>query len=473
VVQLAEVDRLAWRYPAGRGDVGPWPTGEDTGSEYPVPVAVSTGPEPLSPPGGNSSTDPSDSLGLADTPTSISSPRLSEGQRTVDDNGNWSEQRVLQRDGQSPITLRIQGDATGTWEIANMIDADGAVLRSTYAYNTPDGRATVQYDSEGSVIGRQFTPADGSETLYFIGNDQPTTPEAYGELLAIANLEALGELDGDFIDTAGRGRAARAPDAADRVFTIERLRSLPTLDVKGAGDARLSQAMYALMPPRDPDSGMLVMPTVDDPKVEQALATVAEVRGISNEKAREDYAKYRIFALRAEEAAVRQGQTETRFAEGAAGEHRVPGLSSSVHGLVPGAKPGQFMQDHHRHMGSIDQLRFGTLVGDSLGGIDPVFGALLSPTGGIPGAGNNEIGNAAYLAGGGRDVVTLHGTAHDAAGYLRNYQNLGPGYNYVPGARAYLGDTNPLAGQLNGLDFYYKLIRYGDPYYKPPLPAGA
>ena len=79
------------------------------------------------------------------------------------------------------------------------------------------------------------------------------------------------------------------------------------------------------------------------------------------------------------------------------------------------------------NMGSLNQLRFGQLVGDSLGGLDPVVGALLSPTGGIPGGGNFEISSKAYWLVD-KEVVMYHGIAHDAAGYLSNYQGTGPGY---------------------------------------------
>ena len=127
-------------------------------------------------------------------------------------------------------------------------------------------------------------------------------------------------------------------------------------------------------------------------------------------------------------------------------------------------------RDNAAHMGSLTQLRVGSLVGEALG-IDPVFGALLSPTGGIPGAGNDQVGRFAVSAAGGREVVTDHGTAHDAAGYLSNYHGMGPGYNYVPNVRGFLSDANPLAGQSNGVNFYYNLRRFGDPYYRPPSPG--
>jgi hypothetical protein len=264
------------------------------------------------------------------------------------------------------------------------------------------------------------------------------------------------------LPAADRSRRPRGDDAAYRVFTVERLSALPTLQIQGADNARLTEAMYALAPPRDA-SGNLALPPVDDPKILDALRTVAEVRGVPMEQISADYERFRDRAERAEIAARRLGQEDRPFVEGAHGEHRVPPLSSSRYGLVA-APNGGTMQDHHNHMGSLDQLRFGSLVGEALG-IDPVFGALLSPTGGLVGAGNDEIRPSSTRIVGDREAVVAHGQAHDAAGYLRNYQGIGPGYNYVPGAPRFRNDTDPIAGQLNGLNFFSNLRLYGDPFY--------
>ncbi len=140
------------------------------------------------------------------------------------------------------------------------------------------------------------------------------------------------------------------------------------------------------------------------------------------------------------------------FIEGAQGESRVPLLSMSDTATLT---------DNSSHMASNDQLRFGKMIGDALGGLDPVLGALLSPTGGIPGPGNNGVGGVAYVMGGGKDVVITHGIAHDAAGYLFTYHNMGPGYQYVPGRSGILPVSNPLAGQMSGIDLYYNLKNYG------------
>jgi hypothetical protein len=228
--------------------------------------------------------------------------------------------------------------------------------------------------------------------------------------------------------------------------------------------------MFVLELRRNADDGRLFS-NRNSAAVDAALVTVAAERGVSLEKIQADYAAMVERALDIDRRTGKTGRLERPFVEGRSDEFRVPELSSVRNGLVQGINGP--LQDNGRHMASMSQLRFGSLVGDSLGGLDPVFGALLSPTGGIPGAGNVEISDRLYLAGGGRDVVGIHGVAHDAAGYLRAYYNQGPGYNYVPAGIRLLADTNPLAGQISGIDFFKNLLRYGNPFYSPPLPASA
>jgi hypothetical protein len=95
-------------------------------------------------------------------------------------------------------------------------------------------------------------------------------------------------------------------------------------------------------------------------------------------------------------------------------------------------------------MASSSQLRYGLLVGEALG-IDPIFGALLNPTGGLVGPGNLAVDLEDSAAG-------LHGAVHDAAGYLFVYHGIGPGYNYLG-----LEDrdtASPLAGQISGIGYW-------------------
>jgi len=120
--------------------------------------------------------------------------------------------------------------------------------------------------------------------------------------------------------------------------------------------------------------------------------------------------------------------------------------------------------EHQDYWADSMQLRYGKVVGDVLG-IDPVFGALLNPTGGRGGGGNESIVLGKDFSINGFDLQPLmslveinveqlwliagwHSVFHDAAGYLFNYQGIGPGYPYIPGDN---GDpANELAGQKEG-----------------------
>lgn len=114
------------------------------------------------------------------------------------------------------------------------------------------------------------------------------------------------------------------------------------------------------------------------------------------------------------------------------------------------------------HRGSLSQLRFGSYVGQVLG-MDPVLGAMLSPTGGLVGP-----GNASYSAPEG-STDTFHGEAHDAFGYLGRYHGEGPGYTYADQAvPAHLVDEYswrpyaPYSGQASGYRFFHdELTRRG------------
>jgi hypothetical protein len=330
----------------------------------------------------------------------------------------------------------------------------------------PDGtRAVTLTSADGDVISfnvaARYTDAEILELVEYHALRQrgETDPNADQ-----GNLDVAGPGGGPRLDP-------RSPtNAAMRVFTVERLTALPTLEIQGAGSQKLADAMFVLELRRNADDGRLFS-NRNSAAVDAALVTVAAERGVSLEKIQADYAAMVERALDIDRRTGKTGRLERPFVEGRSDEFRVPELSSVRNGLVQGINGP--LQDNGRHMASMSQLRFGSLVGDSLGGLDPVFGALLSPTGGIPGAGNVEISDRLYLAGGGRDVVAIHGVAHDAAGYLRAYHNQGPGYNYVPAGIRLLADTNPLAGQISGIDFFKNLLRYGNPFYSPPLPASA
>jgi WXG100 family type VII secretion target len=96
-------------------------------------------------------------------------------------------------------------------------------------------------------------------------------------------------------------------------------------------------------------------------------------------------------------------------------------------------------------MGSNQQMRYGSVVGDAFG-IDPALGAMLNPSGGLMGPGNYAIADPDTPAG-------YHSVAHDAAGYLYNYHNAGPGYDYLGS-----GDGDPSksgSGESAAMEFWH------------------
>ena len=96
------------------------------------------------------------------------------------------------------------------------------------------------------------------------------------------------------------------------------------------------------------------------------------------------------------------------------------------------------------YIGSPTHIGFGKEV-DRLVNIGSAhLSALLSPSGGKIGAGNDELipWRVAPLP------IIRHAQQHDAGGYALVYHNVGPGYQYGP-IHDFLPATNPLGGQLN------------------------
>ncbi|MBP8002162.1 MAG: hypothetical protein KA314_22660 [Chloroflexi bacterium] len=125
--------------------------------------------------------------------------------------------------------------------------------------------------------------------------------------------------------------------------------------------------------------------------------------------------------------------------------------------------------DRAEYWGTIQQLRFGTVVGDSLG-IDAVFGSLLSPTGGLVGPSEGRvIHDVLYRP---DSALAYHGIYHDAAGFFaREPYNLTPSYEYVltiEEDRRFEGPFAPildmdkfkaLDGQETGIAFWHELLK--------------
>jgi len=105
-------------------------------------------------------------------------------------------------------------------------------------------------------------------------------------------------------------------------------------------------------------------------------------------------------------------------------------------------------------LGSTTSLRYGKVVGDALG-IDPVFGALLNPTGGLMGP-NNGL----PFQPGPNEPLGFHSVFHDAGGYLKNSHGIGPGYNYLGRENNY-DAGNPFTGQVSGIDYWNDKIDTG------------
>ncbi len=160
-----------------------------------------------------------------------------------------------------------------------------------------------------------------------------------------------------------------------------------------------------------------------------AAIELGTMRGQTPEEAMDEYNRFRD--LQAQQAAMREEK----------------GLDP-IEALSP---------ENADHMGSIQQLRFGSYVGEALG-IDDAYGALLNPTGGLVGE-----GNSGYSADP-NSVASYHGEAHDAFGYLRNYHDVGPGYMYAsPEEAARYGGSDPAmlgpyTGQSSGFHKWNQLL---------------
>ncbi|XP_032233716.2 uncharacterized protein LOC116616022 [Nematostella vectensis] len=127
-----------------------------------------------------------------------------------------------------------------------------------------------------------------------------------------------------------------------------------------------------------------------------------------------------------------------------------------VSGVQTASKPvDQLTEDEF--WGNSQQLLGGKIVGDSLGGIDPVFGALLNPTGGMVGPGSCSVTHSLLYRDG--NAFSYHAAVHDACGYLLTYHGLGPGYNYLGHKWTFHPTNSFFAGQYSGYMFFRDLIK--------------
>ncbi len=204
----------------------------------------------------------------------------------------------------------------------------------------------------------------------------------------------------------GGGETSQSPMSPDQVFNDKYMGGLVGQQFQGAGNPELNSAME-----------LLTSGKATPEQVEEALKKIAAARGLPIEKVQADYGKF----LELRDQAAKTGAAN--------GQSAVEAINQTFHGDF---------------MGSTSSLRYGKVVGDVLG-IDPVFASMLNPSGGLVGPGNKAIDL-------GDSPVSYHGAVHDAAGYLFNYHDSGPGYNYLGLERR---DTaNPLTGQESGIRYW-------------------
>lgn len=207
------------------------------------------------------------------------------------------------------------------------------------------------------------------------------------------------------------GVVEKCPDKTV-VFSGNYRKALIGSEVKGANSVALRGAMEALLKP-------------DPQNVDHHLQTIANERGRPVEQVK---AEYQVFLEKKRDAELVAEHSNGKL-------EPTPPLSAW----------------HDDFMGSTWQLRYGKVVGDYMG-IDPVFGSMLNPTGGLVGPGNKAVDPRNMLM---PESVGYHGAYHDAMGYLYNYHGgkgpeYSPGYNYMKSPVG-LDTSNPLAGQFTGI----------------------
>ncbi|MGF1444651.1 MAG: hypothetical protein ACFBRM_00445 [Pikeienuella sp.] len=200
------------------------------------------------------------------------------------------------------------------------------------------------------------------------------------------------------------------------LFSKDYMVRLKDLPFKGVGDPTLKQLM------REVDKG------VAGPRRTEVMAALARIVGVppTAEKLDVDYGRFVI---------VRKQQ-------------KVNGINSDK--SVPALDEGK----HPEFMASRGQFICGKVLGDAFG-IHEVFAALLTPTGGLVGPGNwliPGVVTAGHLAP--DNPVALHGSVHDAAGYLLTFHGDGPGYNYRENKLELLSTKSPLSGQISGIVYW-------------------
>lgn len=235
---------------------------------------------------------------------------------------------------------------------------------------------------------------------------------AGGAVSALAGAAGAASAAGEAVGAGGEAPTWQSNPYLVRdpqgLFDDKSMRGLIGLQVPGAG-GELRGAMNDLL--ANPQGAGL----------DQALQRVAQLRGRPLEEIRSEYDRF----------------VQIRAQRDLANAPTPPNPSAL----------------HPWFLGSNTNLRYGKVVGDAFG-IDPVFGAMLNPTGGLVGPDN-------FSFPGDSTAVGYHGVVHDAAGYLYNYHGAGPGYNYLG-----LEDrdtADPLTVQSAGIHYWRETLGGVDP----------
>lgn len=238
----------------------------------------------------------------------------------------------------------------------------------------------------------------------------PLTPEETARLDALSP-EALVATDLTQVDMKS-------------LFGKDYMADLAEVTLKGEGSPKLAEIMRA------------VIKGVSGAARETTMKGLAAIVGIppTADELEVDYARFLVIRKQQDAQAKRKDDTVTELKE----------------------------DMHPEFMASRGQLMFGKVLGDAFG-IHEVFGSLLSPTGGLVGPGNwliPGVVKAGHLAP--DNPVALHGTVHDAAGYLTTFHDKGPGYNYLDSSIEILGTDSPMSGQISGIAHW--IAEAGDDY---------
>jgi WXG100 family type VII secretion target len=200
----------------------------------------------------------------------------------------------------------------------------------------------------------------------------------------------------------------------------------------GEGDPRLAWAMTVLRKnPSDSDR-------------DKALDIIADLRGLKRSEVDQQYAKFCDLQAKAQSKAEKSKQPIQELMPVTRSPEELAKMLVDPAAFAKGVLATELGKTQLNYTGSRDHLRFGQVVGDAFG-IDPVFGAMLNPTGGMPGSGEWAIPT-------GESALSYHAAFHDAAGFLHTYFGGGPGYDYLD---AELGSTDePFTGHESGLIYW-------------------